>query len=145
MLRSATVWPLILGLTIVLSTWQYSSANDIVYTPINPSFGGDPLNGNFLINGAQIQNEFTESSSRTSREETDPLSEFTDTLQRRLLGAISAQIVESIYGENPSDDGTFQVGDTQVNFDRVGDQVNVTILDLATGGETTISLPAPQF
>ena len=28
-------------------------ATEIVYTPINPSFGGNPLNGTWLLNNAQ--------------------------------------------------------------------------------------------
>ena len=40
----------------VVTAW----ATELVYTPINPSFGGNPLNGQFLLNEAQAQNNFTE-------------------------------------------------------------------------------------
>lgn len=36
-------------------------ASDLVYQPVSPTFGGNPLNGNFLLNQAQIQNQFVDS------------------------------------------------------------------------------------
>ena len=38
-----------------------AGAGDLVYTPINPAFGGQPFNHNFLVGTAQIQNQFNES------------------------------------------------------------------------------------
>lgn len=32
-----------------------ASASDLIYKPINPSFGGDPLNGNWLLSQATSQ------------------------------------------------------------------------------------------
>ncbi len=34
-----------------------ASASELVYKPINPSFGGDPLNGNWLLSQATAQTE----------------------------------------------------------------------------------------
>lgn len=34
-----------------------ASASDLIYKPINPSFGGDPLNGNWLLSQATAQTE----------------------------------------------------------------------------------------
>jgi curli production assembly/transport component CsgF len=34
-----------------------ASATDLIYKPINPSFGGDPLNGNWLLSQATAQTE----------------------------------------------------------------------------------------
>lgn len=33
------------------------SATELVYTPVNPSFGGSPLNGAWLLGRAQAQND----------------------------------------------------------------------------------------
>jgi len=33
-----------------------ASATELVYTPVNPSFGGSPLNGAWLLGNAQAQN-----------------------------------------------------------------------------------------
>ncbi len=36
-------------------------AGTLVYTPTNPTFGGNPLNGSYLFNNAQVQNQYTQS------------------------------------------------------------------------------------
>jgi hypothetical protein len=33
-------------------------ATELVYTPVNPAFGGNPLNGTWLLNNAQAQNDY---------------------------------------------------------------------------------------
>ncbi len=32
-----------------------SQATELIYTPVNPSFGGNPANGSFLLNKAQAK------------------------------------------------------------------------------------------
>lgn len=34
-----------------------AAASDLIYRPINPSLGGDPLNGNWLLSQATAQTE----------------------------------------------------------------------------------------
>lgn len=34
-----------------------ASASELVYRPVNPTFGGDPLNGNWLLSQATAQSE----------------------------------------------------------------------------------------
>lgn len=48
------------SLLITASIVAYSSsvfASELVYRPINPSLGGDPLNGNFLLSAASAQTD----------------------------------------------------------------------------------------
>ena len=48
-----------LGLWLLgLGSCGLVQATELVYTPINPSFGGNPLNGTWLLNNAQAQNDF---------------------------------------------------------------------------------------
>ena len=35
-----------------------AQATELVYTPVNPAFGGNPLNGTWLLNNAQAQNDY---------------------------------------------------------------------------------------
>ena len=46
--------PVIACLTLLVST--DGRATEMVYTPVNPSFGGSPLNGPVLLNSANAQN-----------------------------------------------------------------------------------------
>ncbi|CCE06469.1 conserved exported hypothetical protein [Bradyrhizobium sp. STM 3843] len=39
-------------------------ASEIVYHPVNPTFGGSPLNGSFLLSQAQAQGEGVKSGSQ---------------------------------------------------------------------------------
>ncbi|MEI8640394.1 curli assembly protein CsgF [Pseudoalteromonas sp. Hal099] len=43
---------------IIITTLSFSaSATEIIYTPINPSFGGNPLNATMLLSKAQAQKQ----------------------------------------------------------------------------------------
>lgn len=44
-----------LGLLVALGATQIANASPLIYRPINPSFGGDPLNGNWLLAYGQGQ------------------------------------------------------------------------------------------
>jgi curli production assembly/transport component CsgF len=44
-----------LGLLLALGVSQVVSASPLIYRPINPTFGGDPLNGNWLLATGQGQ------------------------------------------------------------------------------------------
>jgi hypothetical protein len=54
-------WVVLSGVSLCLILGFFTAwATELVYTPINPSFGGNPLNGQFLLGIAQAQNSFTE-------------------------------------------------------------------------------------
>ncbi|KQN49799.1 curli production assembly protein CsgF [Pseudomonas sp. Leaf48] len=65
-------------------------ATELVYTPVNPSFGGNPLNGTWLLNNAQSQNDYDDPDlkDRTTVAATSALERFTSQLQSRLLGQL---------------------------------------------------------
>src|SRR3974390_2577099 len=46
------------GAAVLLAMLAQARATSIVYTPVNPSFGGNPLNGPVLLNSANAQNRF---------------------------------------------------------------------------------------
>lgn len=45
----------VVGASALLSSIGAVHASELVYRPINPSFGGDPLNGNWLLSQATAQ------------------------------------------------------------------------------------------
>lgn len=116
-----------------------SDASEMVYRPVNPSFGGNPFNGNNLQFTPTSQRQFNAPQRTTKR---DPLDDFATTVTSRLLSKISSDIADRIYGENAEDHGSLQLGDTSVVFQRVGDNVQLVIKDASTGGETTVEIPA---
>ena len=71
---------------LLLSTG--ASATELVYTPVNPSFGGSPLNGAWLLGNAQAQNSKKDPDAiyRSSLlENQSALDRFTSQLESRLL------------------------------------------------------------
>lgn len=125
-------------------------AQDLVYTPVNPSFGGNPLNSSHLLGLANAQRDATASDANdgtgvggggggTDDGDTD-VDLFIRQLQGRLLSALASQVTEAIFGENPQDSGTITFGGTTVSFERTADAITLTIVD-ELGTVTVISVP----
>ncbi|HEY9552954.1 curli production assembly/transport component CsgF [Allosphingosinicella sp.] len=121
-----------------LLTASPALAQDMVYEPINPSFGGNPFNSAHLLGIANAQNDFKDPSSTTGRSEADI---FARQLQSRLLSALSSQIVDAIFGENPQQQGTISFGGQTIDFFRDLDSVTLNITNDETGEVTEIVIP----
>ncbi|WP_198598206.1 curli assembly protein CsgF [Mangrovicella endophytica] len=137
----------------VMSWTAPAGAGDLVYTPVNPSFGGNPLNSSHLLAIANAQRDATASDA----DDGDGLSSgggsggggssnsqadlFVSQLQGRLLSALASQVTEAIFGENPQDQGTVRFGDTTVTFDRTLDSIRLTIANGLDGTVTEIVVP----
>jgi curli production assembly/transport component CsgF len=120
---------------------EEAAAGDLSYSPVNPSFGGSPLNSSYLLGTADAQNQpKLREQKRIEARTNDPISQFTSTLQSRLLSSVSDKIADAIYGTNAASSGTFVVSGTTVSFQRVGNSVQLVLSD---GIKTTnITLPA---
>ena len=113
-------------------------AQDMVYTPNNPTFGGNPFNSAHLLGIANAQNDYKDPKAATSNSQADILAR---QLQSRLLSALSSQIVNAIFGENPQESGTIRFGGQTISFVRSLEDVTLTITDDDTGEVTTIVIP----
>jgi curli production assembly/transport component CsgF len=117
-------------------------AQDFTYQPKNPAFGGNPYNYSWLMSSAQAQNDITEtSSSAYSPYSTDPLKDFTESLNRQILSQLSRQIVAKQFGEDALSAGTYVLGDYQIEVGDQSDGLSITILDNKNGSQTTVSVP----
>lgn len=115
-----------------------ASAQDITYKPINPTFGGNPFNSAHLLGVANAQNNYRDPKSATSSSQGDL---FARQLQSRLLSALSSQLIDAIFGENPQERGIFTLGGQTVAFFRDLESVTITITNDETGEITTIVVP----
>jgi curli production assembly/transport component CsgF len=125
-----------------------ANARELVYQPVSPAFGGSPLNGSFVLGLATANNRFrTSPEARKSQNEQASTNSqnFERQITSSLLSQIASTIGQQILGENARDSGTFAVGGTRVQFQRVGDQISVDITEAGSGGRTNILIPAPQF
>ncbi|SHH77403.1 curli assembly protein CsgF [Ferrimonas marina] len=112
------------------------SATQLTYEPINPSFGGNPLNGNFLLGKAQSQNDHTKEYTEQTFTE-----KFQESLERNLLYSLTSSISN---GEFTS--GTYNTGNHIVEVvDDNPNEIKVIITDIATGEVTEIIMPKVPF
>jgi curli production assembly/transport component CsgF len=116
---------------------------DLVYQPINPAFGGRALNGQYLLNNAQAQNDFEDPDRR--RQEDDPSDQFIRALESRLLNGLANQVAEAIFGENAQDSGTITFDDQTITFERGLEGISVEIVDTSNGSSTFIEIPTLQL
>ncbi len=116
-------------------------SQDFVYTPKNPAFGGDTFNYNWLLSSAQIQ-DLTEDPNRTSFGSTRSTAEsFAQSLNNLLLNQISREIITNQFGEDGFTDGTYELGDFQIDVATTLEGLTITVLDLAQGEQTQIVIP----
>ena len=135
-IRKINILPVLAGVVFVSST---AFAQEFVYTPNNPSFGGNPFNSPHLLGVANAQNGFE---APEDPEDVETQSEiFLRQLESRLFAGLASQVTDAIFGENPQDSGQIVFGDQEISFVRGLDSITLTIFDAVTGTTTQIVLP----
>ncbi|GAB2947327.1 curli assembly protein CsgF [Hymenobacter coalescens] len=131
---------LLLGL-LLLGARHQGKAQDLVYEPKNPSFGGgNTFNYSWLLSSAQAQNTIEDEGAKTGFER-DPLKEFEQSLNQQILGQLSRQLISTQFGEGGIKEGTYNIGAYQLNVTPTGTGISVQITDSGTGNQTTIVIP----
>jgi curli production assembly/transport component CsgF len=139
--------PLIgLSITLTLAVTLPLPASGLAYTPVNPSFGGNPFNSAHLFALANAQNQYKDNggnrSSSTSRQSQAEL--FVRQLESRLLSSLAGQVTDAIFGENAQEQGEIVFGDQTISFVRGLEAVVIQISDASTGDTTEIRVPTLQ-
>lgn len=111
----------------------HTAATEIVYQPINPSFGGNPLAGNFLLQKAQSQNAHTAADSGRSF-----VDRFREALERNIINSLTRRIADGDIVEGLYDTGEYTV---EVIGQPDG-SVLVYITHNETGEQTIITMPS---
>jgi curli production assembly/transport component CsgF len=107
-----------------------AQATELIYTPVNPSFGGSALNGSFLLNKAQAQND------NSRGNEKDFVTRFQESLERNIINTITRGVADG-----DITDGTYDTGDFRVEVSPTANGVMLTITNLLTGEVTVIEMP----
>ena len=130
----------------VLDSTMPARASDLIYTPINPSFGGNPFNSAHLFALANAQNKYKDDgrSDILDRSRQSQAELFVRQLESRLLSSLSGQVAEAIFGENPQEQGEIVFGEQTISFVRGLEEVTIHIFDASTGETTEIRVPTLQ-
>jgi curli production assembly/transport component CsgF len=127
------------GGLMLLAAAGPAAAQDLVYSPVNPTFGGNPFNSAHLLGVAGAQNTYKDPNAVKPGQTQAGL--FASQLQSRLLSALANQVTEAIFGDNPQERGTITFGGQTITFERGLESVQLTISDAATGEVTEIVVP----
>ncbi len=138
-LTQSKKWIFLLPLMAVLMLNAFDSkAQDFVYQPINPAFGGSYLNYSWLLNSAQVQNTHEEKT--PERATTDPLQDFEGSLNRQILSQLSRNLMRNYFSEGFSE-GQYNVGSYEIEVSPGADGLEIVILDTSTGDKTVVTVP----
>ncbi len=118
-------------------------ASELIYTPVNPSFGGSPLNGSHLLNLANSQNDYQDPNSTLNKDK-NSLEQFNERLQRSILSRLTTALSGNIIGSNGKiNPGNFETTDFIINVEDLGSEgMRVTTTDKLTGDETVFEISA---
>ena len=116
------------------------SAQEMVYTPVNPAFGGNTFNYQWLLSAANAQNTFEEKSDFSFGEQSE-LDNFKESLNRQLLNKISSDLFKEQFGDGDLQPGTYMFGSMVLEISSTSDGLLINILDTQTGDQTQIIIP----
>ena len=116
-----------------------SNAQELVYKPINPSFGGETFNYTWMLNSAEAQNKFKEPDPTTANQ--SALQLFKNNLNNQLLSQVSNSVFQKQFGANGIVAGSYTFGSLSVNIYPSNLGLIVDILDTDTGEKTQVVIP----
>jgi curli production assembly/transport component CsgF len=133
---------------VALTVASGAGASNIVYTPVNPQFGGSPLNGSWLFSEGSANNIPQHAANKRSSAlatsasgaRQTPGQIFAQQLQSQLYSSLANKITSAIFGENAQQNGTFAFEGTTISFNRVGGNIQISINDGQT--ITNVTVPA---
>lgn len=135
-----TVSQRVVALSVMLMAMPVM-ASPLTYTPVNPSFGGNPLNGPNLLSEANAINQYT--APVKTQTPADKLAAFAASVQSAILSRVSSALIKNIVNEvdNTLVPGTVVTQDYIITVANLsGGVVQVTTTDRTTGQATTFEV-----
>lgn len=135
------IFAAVFAISFQLAAAGTASATELVYTPVNPHFGGSPLNGSVLLNAAQAQNKTKDPDSALNKPDS-ALQQFNESLQRSVLGRLAAAATSNILGPNGQlIPGTVETGDFLITISDTGNgTLRVVTTDKLSGASTSFEV-----
>jgi len=131
----ATAAAAMIGVTTTLQ------ATELVYTPVNPLFGGNPNNATMLINSGNSQNPFKAppAAAKTG------LENFNDSIERAILSKLAGEVTSRMFPTSGvlATGGEFDAGSFKVTVsapDPLSNVVTIRTTDKLTGASTVLEI-----
>ena len=129
----------IISILFCLATYA-GFGQQLTYKAINPAFGGDTFNHQWLLAAANAQNSFKDPESRDDAN--SELARFGENLNRQILSQLSRGLFDAQLGEGLQP-GSFNFGSLSLEIFESGEGLVINILDTNTGEQTQIIVPNP--
>jgi curli production assembly/transport component CsgF len=123
-----------------------SFATELVYHPLNPSFGGNPINGSVLLNSALATNKHKENRDpgqfSSALQQKTALQQFNEMLERSILSQLASATSSKIAGVGGKlVPGSVETGNFRIDIaDLGGGILLVTTTDKITGTATSFQV-----
>lgn len=117
-------------------------ATDVVYVPINPAFGGNPVNGSILLNAASATNKHPAPVSAVNGALAQtPLQQFNSQLERSILSQLAAATGSKISAGGKLVPGSVETANFIITIsDLGGGLLQITTTDKTTGLSTSFQV-----
>ena len=130
----------------------HSLADEQIFKFKSPSFNGNNTSSHYLTienqehsRNLSLKAELIALQDEIERDkENTTLARFVRNLESRIYAQLSRQLVENLFGENPSSEGTIELEGNTITYSSDGVYITLTITD-SNGETTTITLPIGTF
>jgi curli production assembly/transport component CsgF len=117
-----------------------AQAQDFVYEPKNPAFGGgNTFNYSWLQASATAQNTTEEPVKAVAA--VDPLVQFSANLNQQVLSQLTSRLLSSQFGQGAIKPGSYNLGGYQVQVSQGSTGVVIQVTDTGSGNQTTVTIP----
>lgn len=130
----------LLCILLVSAFGQQARAQDFTFKFINPAFGGETFNYQWLLSSAQDQNTFKDPEAKGSKSG-NTLDDFTESFNRMILSQLSRSLFDQQFGESGLKPGSYLLGDFQIDVTDIGSGLEIIITDNTTFDQTVIRVP----
>ncbi|MCX8526010.1 MULTISPECIES: curli assembly protein CsgF [Chryseobacterium] len=126
---------------IFLSGTYLIKSQQLVYKPINPAFGGDTFNYQWLLSSASAQNQFDDNKGANLLGNSSSLDSFTQSLNRQVLSQLSSKLFQDQFGSGGVQPGNYLFGSLYLQVTATSQGTMISILDTNTGEQSEIVIP----
>ena len=116
-----------------------ATASELLYMPVNPIFGGNPLNSSQLLTEASAQKP-SAPVTNSAATQMNP-QQFVQMLQSQLYASLASSVANAITGRNAQIAGTIKLNSMQLTWNTVNGETTITMTEFSTGQITGITVP----